>query len=73
MVILVETRVIQPKSDAEQHPSYHCSKATFVANTLHIGLRTILARCPLQRLSSSEEEEEEDKDENKEKKEEEEA
>jgi len=40
---------------------------------LHVGLRTILARCPLQPLSSGEEEEDEDKDEDKKKEEDEEA
>ena len=32
---------------------------------MHIGLRAILARCPLQLLSSGEEEEEENKNKNK--------
>ena len=28
-----ETRLMQPDSDVEQHPSHHCGKATSVANT----------------------------------------
>jgi len=40
---------------------------------LHVGLRTILARCPLQPLSSGEEEEDKDEDEDEEEEEDEEA
>jgi hypothetical protein len=30
---VVETRVIQPDSVVEHHPSHHCGKATSVANS----------------------------------------
>ena len=46
------------------------SQATKRNTTLHVGLRTVLARCPLQPLSSSEEEEDEDEDEDEEEEEE---
>ena len=36
MLIQVEARVIQPKSDVEQHPFHLCSRATFVANNKYL-------------------------------------